>query len=151
MDHSVWFQGSVLLRSFVLGILLAAAYDVFRLFRGTGRGIAAFFLDLLYGLIFCASVFVLVVCVLQTGFRFWQLAGIGLGMSLWFVFAGGWFRRVLTALMRLARLIFCVPLGLLQHAAGFLRRMLKIPAQIYGKKQKNLSKGTFHFPLNRLK
>lgn len=151
MEYSVAFQCSMLLRSCVLGVLLGAAYDVFRLFRGTDRGLAALALDALYGLIFCTSVFVFVVCILQTEFRLWQIAGTAVGMGAWFALAGGWFRRALRAAARGIRLLFTIPVRIAQRVLRALRRIFSIPARIYGKKQKNLLKGTFHFPSNRLK
>lgn len=151
MEYSIAFQCSMLLRSCALGIVLGAAYDVFRLFRGTDRGLAALVLDMLYGLIFCASVFVFVVCILQTEFRLWQLAGTAIGMGVWFASAGGWFRRALRAAAKGIRLLWTVPVRIARRVLRTLRRIFPIPARIYGKKQKNLLKGTFHFPSNRLK
>ncbi|MGN1030209.1 MAG: spore cortex biosynthesis protein YabQ [Butyricicoccaceae bacterium] len=147
MDHSMMFQCSMLLRSALLGVLMAAAYDVFRLLRGTEKGLAAQLLDALYGLIFCTAVFVFVVCVLRSSFRIWQLVGAALGMLAWFLLAGKWFRRALRGLFRL----LCAPIRLAAHmiqkAGGYLRRRMPIRRKNY----KNIQKGTFHFHSNRLK
>lgn len=151
MEYSVAFQCSVLLRSLVLGILLAAAYDVFRLLRGTGKGLAALLLDALYGLVFCAAIFVFVVCVLQTEFRLWQIAWTAIGMAIWFWLAGRWFRCLLRMIASGLYWIMAVPVRFIGLILCPLRRIGSMLPCCERKKQKNLSKDTFHFRSNRLK
>lgn len=136
MDYSIAFQGTVLLYSCTLGLVLGAAYDVFRLLRGTDRGMAALVLDALYGLILCAAVFVFVVCILQTEFRLWQLAGMAVGTGMWFALAGAWFRRAARAAAGAVSLFVSLPVRAARRILHILRKLIKIPHKFMGKNKR---------------
>lgn len=125
MELEIGKQAALLLRSLLLGLMLALIYDMLRPLRYRAGKAGALLLDLLFSAAAFFAAFSFAMGAGEGKLGQWELCGILLGFLLYIQLVGDAFERIFESLLQVLESVWGQSINLIKKAADYAKFFFK--------------------------